>query len=200
MTKERILKVAQEIFSKKGFDSTTTQEIAERAKVNKAMIHYYFKNKEGLYIEILRKLFSEIASKILNIFSMNLTPPEKFKLLISEYIDFISKNRFLPPLVLRSVLSYKRNIYEIIKEIMLPVYKKGEEVFDEGKRKGYFYDYDYKNLIPTLIGAIIFYFIAHPVFSFIWEDNPLSNENLEKRKNELIKFIEKALIKSTEEK
>ena len=199
MTRERILKVAQEIFSEKGFDSTTTQEIADRAKVNKAMIHYYFKNKEGLYIEILRKLFNEIASKILDIFSMNLTPPEKFKLLISEYTDFISKNRFLPRLVLRSVLSHRKHI-EVIKEIMLPVYEKGKEVFEEGKQKGYFYDFDYKNLIPTLIGSIIFYFIAHPVFSFIWEDNPLSDKNLEKRKEELIKFIEKTLIKDTEEK
>ena len=111
MTKERILNVAQKIFSEKGFDFVTTQEIANKARVNKAMIHYYFKNKEGLYIEILRKLFNEIASKILDIFSMNLSPPEKFKLLIYEYVDFISKNRFLPRLVLRSVLSHKRHIF-----------------------------------------------------------------------------------------
>lgn len=47
-TKDRILKAAEELFSQKGFDSTSVNEIAEQASVNKPLIYYYFKSKEGL--------------------------------------------------------------------------------------------------------------------------------------------------------
>ena len=199
MTKERILKVAREIFSKKGYDATTTQEIAEKAKVNKAMIYYYFRNKEDLYIEMLRNFFNEISSKLLNVFAMNLSPPEKFNLFISEYINFISKNRELPSLILGSILTGKKHVHQVIEEIMLPVYKKGERFFEEGKARGYFYDLDFKNLITTVIGAIVFYFIGSPIFSVIWEEDPLSSTNVEKKKKELIRLIEKGLIKKRRE-
>lgn len=195
MTKERILNVAREIFSQKGFEATTTQEIANKAKVNKAMIYYYFQSKEGLYLEMLRSFFTKIASKISDIFSRDIPPPEKFNLFISEYMDFISKNREIPPLILRSILSGKKHVHQVIKEIMLPIYKNGAALFEEGKIQGYFYDYDFKNFITTIVGAIVFYFVGSPIFSIIWEDDPLSPVNIEKKKEELIKLIEKGLIK-----
>ena len=44
-SKERILNVAEKIFADKGFDGARVDEIAQRAKVNKALIYYYYKNK-----------------------------------------------------------------------------------------------------------------------------------------------------------
>lgn len=51
--KLKILTAAIEVFESKGFAGARMQEIAEKAEVNKALIHYYFKNKEGLYLEVL---------------------------------------------------------------------------------------------------------------------------------------------------
>lgn len=48
-TKERILKVANELFASLGFAATTVRDIAQRAEVNLAAINYHFKNKENLY-------------------------------------------------------------------------------------------------------------------------------------------------------
>jgi TetR/AcrR family transcriptional regulator len=55
-SRDKILKSAEELFSTKGFDGTSVREVAEKAGVNKALIFYYFKNKE----EILQSLFDTL--------------------------------------------------------------------------------------------------------------------------------------------
>ncbi len=55
-SRDKILKSAEELFSTQGFDGTSVREVAEKAGVNKALIFYYFKNKE----EILQCLFDKL--------------------------------------------------------------------------------------------------------------------------------------------
>jgi AcrR family transcriptional regulator len=59
-TKEKILQAADELFGRLGYDAATTREIAERCQVNKALIHYHFKNKEGLLASV-RKTGRDVA-------------------------------------------------------------------------------------------------------------------------------------------
>ncbi len=47
-TREALIAAALDLFGEKGFDGTSTREIAARAKANSAMIAYYFGSKEGL--------------------------------------------------------------------------------------------------------------------------------------------------------
>lgn len=58
--KERILNAAIELFSRKGFDATRVNEIAESAGVNKALIYYCFKSK----LDILDTLLEKAAAKL----------------------------------------------------------------------------------------------------------------------------------------
>jgi AcrR family transcriptional regulator len=53
-TRERILRVAAEVFAELGFDRTTIREICSRASVNVAAVNYYFRDKESLYVEVLK--------------------------------------------------------------------------------------------------------------------------------------------------
>jgi AcrR family transcriptional regulator len=51
-TREKILKVANELFAKSGFDGTSIRDIATKAEVNVAAINYHFENKEKLYCHL----------------------------------------------------------------------------------------------------------------------------------------------------
>jgi len=55
---ERILTTAEEVFGEKGFAAARMSDIARRAEVNQALIHYYFQSKEKLYQEVLLRLFN----------------------------------------------------------------------------------------------------------------------------------------------
>ncbi|MBN2541485.1 TetR/AcrR family transcriptional regulator [bacterium] len=48
-----ILKAAEKLFSAKGFDATTVDEIAHEAGVNKALLYYYFKNKSDIMEQLI---------------------------------------------------------------------------------------------------------------------------------------------------
>ena len=61
-TRAAILKAALEEFSHEGVTGARTDEIARRAGVNKALLYYYFKDKEGLYAAALDQVFSGLPS------------------------------------------------------------------------------------------------------------------------------------------
>lgn len=51
----RLLHSAAELFSTKGYAGTTVREIVERAGVTKPAMYYYFRSKEGIYLDLMRK-------------------------------------------------------------------------------------------------------------------------------------------------
>ena len=59
--KDRILSASITLFSEKGFDGTRVNEIAQEAEVNKALICYYFKNKEDILDHLIENLFTELT-------------------------------------------------------------------------------------------------------------------------------------------
>jgi AcrR family transcriptional regulator len=54
-----ILRAAQQVFAKKGFDGTAIAGIAEASGLPKANVYYYFKSKEGVYRAVIAALLSE---------------------------------------------------------------------------------------------------------------------------------------------
>jgi TetR/AcrR family transcriptional regulator len=57
--RERLLAAATDLFSRKGYSATTTREIVAAAGVTKPVLYYYFRNKEGIYLELMRGAFNK---------------------------------------------------------------------------------------------------------------------------------------------
>jgi AcrR family transcriptional regulator len=57
--RQRLLKQATELFARKGYASTTVREIVEAAGVTKPVLYYYFRNKEGLYLDLMKEAWKE---------------------------------------------------------------------------------------------------------------------------------------------
>lgn len=62
--RERLLRSALELFNERGYASTSVREIVEAAGVTKPALYYYFRNKEGIYMELMKNPF-EILERIL---------------------------------------------------------------------------------------------------------------------------------------
>ena len=52
--RERLLTCATKLFTRKGYTGTTVREIVAAAKVTKPVLYYYFRNKEGIYLDLIR--------------------------------------------------------------------------------------------------------------------------------------------------
>jgi len=57
--RDRLLAGAADLFTRKGYNGTTVREIVAFAGVTKPVLYYYFRNKEGLYIELIRGAFAQ---------------------------------------------------------------------------------------------------------------------------------------------
>lgn len=57
LTRDRILKIATQLFAKNGFHGTSTAQICKLARANISAVTYYFKTKDHLYEEVVRGLF-----------------------------------------------------------------------------------------------------------------------------------------------
>jgi predicted transcriptional regulator len=100
-TKRNILKVATDMFSKADFDSISTRDIAKKAGVNLSAISYYFKNKEGLYIAVIKQSIDNIKERNRNWinlminFSVNNSQDDNLKnflLIMDGFVDCVMKN------------------------------------------------------------------------------------------------------------
>jgi len=58
--RQRLLAAATDLFARKGYAATTVREIVDSAHVTKPVLYYYFQNKEGIYLELMRQTFSNV--------------------------------------------------------------------------------------------------------------------------------------------
>src|SRR5690242_13306072 len=90
--RDRLLKVALQLFAQKGFESTSVREIASAAEVTKPTIYYHFKSKEGLYLELLDHLCGAIENTVMLSLVPHGTARSRIESFILGIIDTIINN------------------------------------------------------------------------------------------------------------
>lgn len=88
--REQLIDVARGLFAEKGFDGTSIEEVASRAKVSKPVVYEHFGGKEGLYAVIVDRELSTISSTITAALSSPAPPSavvERAALALLTYIE-----------------------------------------------------------------------------------------------------------------
>src|SRR5487761_1719658 len=88
-TRERILRAALHEFSAHGLAGARTDAIAESAKVNKALLYYYFKNKESLYAAAFEEVMQAVMQSTIAVLETKCTPGEHLLRLALNHFDRI---------------------------------------------------------------------------------------------------------------
>src|SRR5262252_2773552 len=101
-TRAAILKAALQEFAHEGVSGARTDEIARRAGVNKALLYYYFNDKEGLYTAALEQVFSGLHERVRSVLEQTELPPrERLLLYVQAHFDYIASEPVYPRLVQR---------------------------------------------------------------------------------------------------
>ncbi len=134
--KDRIIRSAKKEFSERGFSGARMSSIARRASVNKALIHYYFMDKETLYLEVLKRFFTGVGVTsfipedlekwklspsqklyviiyiIVNIY-LNATDPEELRIIFWELAE---GTRYMDSLVMEYNVPRQQLLADVIRE------------------------------------------------------------------------------------
>src|ERR1700721_1258665 len=76
-TRARILDAATREFSANGLAGARTERIAEAAGVNKALLYYYFRNKEALYAEALDAVAARVSASSMAVLTQECSAGER---------------------------------------------------------------------------------------------------------------------------
>ncbi len=194
-----ILRAAEAIFAEKGLAGARTDAIARAAHVNKALLYYYFKSKEQIYLAVLdehRQGYIERATEILS------RPGPAAPILleyVSAHFDFISSHRHYAGLFQRSVMARGGPGDAALQKRVKPLALKLGALLRRGIRNGEFRRFDTLHTGVSLTAIIVFYFAAAPIIQAISGIDPFSEANIRKRKREVMRFIRQAIFVNPDE-
>ena len=171
----QILKVAEKLFSEKGFDGTSIREISKLSNVNVAMVSYYFGSKEKLLESLIIFRTSDLKNSLEDIIADSGTPIQKIEKFIQLYIERIDNNRDFHHILLFEISSKKRALdFESFIEIKKANIKSLQKIIYEGQILNLFKkDINTDLIIPTILGTY-FYFQLNK--SFFEKTIALKNE------------------------
>lgn len=192
-TKDRILDAAEELFSSRGFDGTKVQEIAAAAGVNKAMLYYYFKDKDDLLISVIGRIIQGIGDAIPQYFAGNEDTVENIEAFLDFYIGYLAKNQSFVRLMAWEMLS-GRHIQAIAGNYIIPVFSLMREKIVEAVSRNIIRPISPEHTVFSVVGMNVFYIVASPLFMLILGDDPLSGEMIEKRKKAVKDLLMYGLI------
>jgi len=161
----QILEVAETLFAEKGFDGTSIRTIAKMAKINIAMVSYYFGSKERLLESLIIYRTSDLKNQLDNLLDEELEPIDKINKLIELYINRINSNRGIYRILHFEFTSKKREQNLVaFSELKKGNLKSLETIIEEGQRKGIFRkDVIIPLITPTILGTF-FHFHMNKLF------------------------------------
>ena len=102
-TREAVFDAAATLFSAKGFDSISMDDIAGRAGVNKAMIYYHFADKLTLYRSVVGEMLQHMTGTVTAISAAEGPPPGKLDRFIEAFVRMTETRPWFPALMLREI-------------------------------------------------------------------------------------------------
>jgi TetR/AcrR family transcriptional regulator len=194
-----ILKAAVGEFAEHGIAGARTDAIAREARVNKALLYYYFKDKDALYEAVLDHVFSGLRARVMPVLESKLPPREKMLRYLGTYFDYIAANPRFPRVVqgewVRSGAGTAR-MQRISKEYFRPIFEKLAGVLRDGIAAGEFRAVNPMDFLPSVAAVIVFYFTSAPLMKTLLKVDPLSEERIRQRRAFVLDFISAALFVS----
>lgn len=196
-TEQDIIEAARLVFQEKGFKEATMRDIASRANINMAMVHYYFRSKENLFFMILDEAFRLLVEKIVAVLTNGeLDIFDKIRTIVREYITFFSEKPYLPQFLMGEVIRNPEWIGKRMLENMsfLTIFRTFSDQLEKEYEKGTIRQISALSLLLNIISLCVFPAIIKPMAYQVNDcDNSVFDLVIEDRKTEVADFIIKAI-------
>lgn len=189
-TTQRILEAALKEFSTYGLSGARMECIAKHANINKAMIFYYFSSKEKLYEVVVRKVFSSVYPKMLELISMNPSAQMFLERAVRIYTGIFSQNPDFVKMLMIELIQNPGNITSIMRDLFTengvtpgPAHLK--VLIETWYRDGEISEEDPFHFMLNLISLSLLSFLGKPFLEIIFQ-NPVSEEDFERKRIESV--------------
>lgn len=191
--RERIVFVAEAVFARKGYGGARTQEIADLAAVNKAMIHYYFENKEKLYHAVLDKILFDLIKLTQDSSRDELPYPKQLEVFYRGFFDYVAGHKNFSRITAMEMGSPDRYLPRLVETFFKPLFDRGVDFIREGISRGDFKKVNPRQFLVSVYALTMAYFSDAEFMQMLLCKDPLSPKLLRERREHLLDMIFDAL-------
>ena len=196
-TRGAILNAALEEFAELGMAGARTDSIARAAGVNKALLYYYFKDKERLYRAALDHAFGQLSGQLLAVLRRDLSPGEKIRAYVGAHFDFIAAHLHYRNLVQGEIVRAGHgspHLQRVAKRYFHPLFTELGKVLRAGAAAGEFRPVEPLHFVPSMVAVVVFYFTSAPMMRAVTGSDPLSARRLAEHRAAVLDLISAALF------
>lgn len=191
-TARLIVEAAEEEFLEKGYAQSKTTDIARKAGVTHAMLHYYFGTKEKLFNKVFESKVHMMSQSLLPIVDRDIPFAEKIKIAVETHFDFIAANPRLPRFILTEMeASAERR--DICKKAFLPSFRliaeKLARAIELEVKAGNIAPIRPLDLIQDVVALNLFPFVSRTMVKFMNDTLNGGEDFLARRKAENVEVI-----------
>lgn len=168
-TREAILRAAIEEFAEQGFAGARTEQIARNAKVNKALLHYYYHDKQTLYLAVLETLYGSAPDTELLVEKLTQAPLNSVQIVRVFLMVIVKKHADERSNAFRRILAWElaagqNNLKAVAQKYMVPRIISMTEVIKRGIARGELSCSNPTLAVWSLISQVAFYFMHRKTY------------------------------------
>jgi TetR/AcrR family transcriptional regulator len=198
LSRHAILQAALEEFGQKGLAGARMDAIAASAGVNKALLYYYFNDKEALYGAVMDGFFSRLLERIMAVCDQPGMAGERFLAYIRVHFDSIAESPFYARIFMGELMSASRdgspNLDRLFARYMQPIGARVTGLLQYGISSGEFRPVEPGQFLPSAIGSIVHYFLTAPLRRKFLPETASLEQLIPQRRAAVLDFIAAALF------
>ena len=197
-TQKRILRAAVQEFSTHGLSGARTDRIAGSAKVNKALLYYYYKSKHGLYAAAVEDVATRVVENALAEFDPKYSAGEKLLRSALNHFDRILTQREFQSLMQQEMIRFRSgksgSVPVLFRTAFAPLIQRMKDAVEDGIQTGELCRMDWLQVVYSIFGANVFYFLSAPMMEMSLPFEPYDPKALKLRREIAVHFLGTALF------
>lgn len=198
-TNQRILNAALKEFSTYGFSGARMERIAKSAKINKAMIFYYFSSKENLYETVFRRVFIGTYPKMSELFSSHPTAEVFLEKAAEIYVDVFVQNPDFVKMIALELIRNPDTVTSMVKEffeegVKSPTPNHIQQMIEEWYRQGHISEEDSFQFMLNIISLSLLSFIGKPFLEALFQQTVPHEDFAKKRLKSVVNLLKRGML------
>ncbi len=192
-TRARILDAAIREFSENGLAGARTEQIAEEAGVNKALLYYYFKGKEDLYAAALEQVIDQVRAESVTVLETKASAGERFVQIVLANFDRAHSHPALSSMIQQEMVRLHRGeenrIATMAEKFFRPLWLMVDRLLEDGISSGELVRVDPAQMRYAALGANLLYYLSAPLIKLAMGTDPLEPRELELRRKTAVEYL-----------
>jgi AcrR family transcriptional regulator len=194
-TRAEILAAASIRFAELGYAGTRLEDVGQDVGIGRSAVLYHFKDKSILYRSVLDEIFGDLLEEQTANLETDRTLADRLETAVDQFVDFMGAHPTAARIALRESLQVDPAIRLELQKLAAPFFALLDAIFREGERTGVFRPMhsDPFHFVSVIAGSTLFYVAALPNLVGQLPYDPLSREQLDDHKRDLIEITRRLL-------